>query len=64
MSNVSSRSLTVDMGDGKSVKLRVNPNQTTVIAGTKSKTSAIKLGMPCRFEYLGDGDLAPKAECK
>jgi tripartite-type tricarboxylate transporter receptor subunit TctC len=65
VSNVSNRSLTVDMGGGKSVNLRVNPDQTSVIiAGAKSETSAIKIGMTCRFEYFGDDDLAPKAECR
>jgi tripartite-type tricarboxylate transporter receptor subunit TctC len=65
VSSVSNRLLTVDTEGGKSVKLRVSPDQTTVtVAGTKSEMSAIKQGMTCRFEYFGEDDLAPKADCK
>jgi tripartite-type tricarboxylate transporter receptor subunit TctC len=65
VSGVANLSLTVDTGAGKAVKLRVNPDQTAVtVAGTKAETSAIKQGMTCRFEYFGEDDLAPKAECR
>ena len=65
VSNVANRALTVDVGGGKTVKLRVNPDQTAVtVAGAKSEISAIKQGMSCRFEYFGEDDLAPKADCK
>ena len=34
------------------------------VAGAKSEISEIKQGMSCRFEYFGEDDLAPKADCK
>jgi tripartite-type tricarboxylate transporter receptor subunit TctC len=65
VANVANHVLTVDGGNGKAIKLEVDARETSVtIAGTKSKPSDIKQGMSCRFEYFGENDLAPKADCK
>ena len=65
VANVADHVLTVDGGDGKTIKLEVDARETSVtIAGTKSQASDIKQGMSCRFEYFGENDLAPKADCK
>ncbi len=65
VANVASNVLTVDGGNGKAIKLEVDARETSVtIAGTKSQASDIKQGMTCRFEYFGENDLAPKADCK
>ena len=65
VSKIAKNLLTVDGGAGNAIKLKVHPRQTNVtIAGTKSKASDLKEGMSCRFEYFGENDLAPKADCK
>ncbi|HET7679989.1 MAG TPA: tripartite tricarboxylate transporter substrate-binding protein [Xanthobacteraceae bacterium] len=65
VTNVANGVLTVNSGTGTPIKLEVDARETSVtIAGTKSKASDLKEGMSCRFEYFGENDLAPKADCK
>jgi hypothetical protein len=65
VTDIAGRVMTVDSGAGKAIKLEVHPDQTNVtIAGTKAKASDLKQGMSCRFEYFGEGDLAPTVDCK
>ena len=65
VSNVEKKMLTVDTGAGKAIKLEVDARETTVtIAGAKAAAADLKQGMSCRFEYFGENDLAPKADCK
>jgi tripartite-type tricarboxylate transporter receptor subunit TctC len=57
--------LTIAGADGKAVKLKVHAKQTrATIGGKKASATDIKVGMTCKFEYFGEGDLAPKATCK
>jgi tripartite-type tricarboxylate transporter receptor subunit TctC len=65
VANIDKKVLTVDAGAGKSIKLEVDARETNVtIAGAKSNAAELKVGMSCRFEYFGENDLAPKADCK
>jgi hypothetical protein len=34
------------------------------VGGKKAKTAALKEGMACTVAYFGEGDLAPKIDCK
>jgi tripartite-type tricarboxylate transporter receptor subunit TctC len=65
VANVANNVLTVDTGTGKAIKLEVDARETSVtIAGAKAAAADLKQGMSCRFEYFGENDLAPKADCK
>jgi hypothetical protein len=57
--------LTVNPVSGNPIKLEVDARETAVtIAGAKAAAADLKQGMSCRFEYFGENDLAPKADCK
>ena len=65
VANVAKNVLTVDTGAGKAIKLEVDARETAVtVAGAKAAAADLKQGMSCRFEYFGENDLAPKADCK
>jgi tripartite-type tricarboxylate transporter receptor subunit TctC len=65
IANKTKRRIEVKGGDGKSVKLRLSGRQTKVtIAGKKAKSKAVKAGMSCRVEHLGEGNYAVKLDCK
>jgi tripartite-type tricarboxylate transporter receptor subunit TctC len=65
VANVASNVLTVNPASGNPIKLEVDARETTVtIAGAKAAAADLKQGMSCRFEYFGENDLAPKADCK
>jgi tripartite-type tricarboxylate transporter receptor subunit TctC len=65
VASVKKRNLSVTDASGKTVKLRVHPKQTSAtVGGKKAKATDIKAGMSCRFEYFGEGDLAPKVACQ
>lgn len=65
IASIKKRTLTVKGADGKSVKVKVHPRRTKLtVDGKTAKVKSLKAGMNCRFEYFGDDDLAPKAECK
>jgi tripartite-type tricarboxylate transporter receptor subunit TctC len=57
--------LSVTDASGKNHRLNVSDRRTKLtIGGAEAKTAALKPGMSCSFEYFGEGDLAPKADCK
>lgn len=57
--------LSVTDASGKAHTLNVSDRRTKLtIGGAGAKTAALKPGMNCSFEYFGEGDLAPKADCK
>jgi tripartite-type tricarboxylate transporter receptor subunit TctC len=63
--NVAKNTLTVADEGGKTIKLKINPDQTKVtVKGAKATVAELKEGVTCHFEYFGDDDLAPKADCK
>ncbi|MFM1813974.1 MAG: hypothetical protein RLZ98_669 [Pseudomonadota bacterium] len=65
IASIQKRTLTVADTAGKQLKLKVHPKQTSVsLAGKKAKSADLKEGMTCRFEYFGENDLAPKANCQ
>jgi tripartite-type tricarboxylate transporter receptor subunit TctC len=65
IAKVSKKRMTVKDAGGKMVNVRVHAKRSKVtVGGKKAKTAALKEGMACTVAYFGEGDLAPKIDCK
>lgn len=62
---VSKKRLTLTAAGGKAVTVRLHARNTAVtVAGKEADAGALKAGQSCRIEYFGEGDLAPKVDCR